>query len=207
MERTSTDKQSFTRARRAHILDVAVEVLAERGYRDATMLEVARRSSASKETLYAWFGNKPGLFESVIRRSAERILRALNGHLDGDVPVEAALTGFGRAMAAQLLGDHAVAIDRAAISEAFSGPGLAGSLSRLCREPIHGALVRYLEQCDARGLLNVEDANEAVGTFLGLLLGDARTQRLLGVLDAPCESDIDVRATRAAGQFLRLYHA
>ena len=211
MERTSSQPpraRTASRApRRAHILDVAVEVLAERGYRDTTTLEIARRSSASKETLYAWFGNKPGLFEAVIQRYAERIRLALNGHLDGDVPVEAALTGFGRAMAAHLLGDHAVAINRAAISEASSSPSLAGSLSRLCRDPIHGTLARYLEQCAARGLLDVEDANEAVDAFVGLLLGDARTQRLLGVVDSPCESDIEVRATRAVGQFLRLYRA
>ena len=211
MERTSPQHpraRKLSRApRRAQILDAAVKVLAGRGYRDTTMLEVARRSSASKETLYAWFGNKPGLFDAVIRRNAERFRRALDGHLDGDAPVEAALTGFGRAMAAHLLGDNAVAINRAAISEASSGPSLAESLSRLCRDPICGVLVRYLEQCDARGVLNVEDANEAAEAFVGLLLGDTHNQRLLGVLDSPCESDIEVRTTRAVGQFLRLYQA
>ncbi len=115
--------------------------------------------------------------------------------------------GYEDSAAAHLLGDHAVAINRAAISEASSGPSLAGSLSRLCRNPIHGTLARYLERCGVRGLLDVEDANEAVDAFVGLLLGDARTQRLLGVVDSPCDRDIEVRATRAVGQFLRLYGA
>ena len=53
----------------------------------------------------------------------------------------------------------------------------------LDHEPIHRIFGRYLEQSDVRGLLNVEDANEAVDAFVGLLLGDAHTQRLLGVLD------------------------
>ena len=191
----------------AQILDVALKLLAERGYRDTTMLEVARRSSASKETLYAWFGNKTGLFQDLIAHNAEPFLQALHGHLDGDAPVEAALTGFGRTVAAHLLGDNAVAIQRAAISEAFSDPSLANSLSGLVSEPIHATLVRYLVQCRARGLLDVEDANEAADAFVGLLLGDALTQRLMGVLDAPCESEIEVRATRAVRRFLRLYHA
>lgn len=107
-------------------------------------------------------------------------------------------------MAAHLL---AVAIHRAAVSEASSTPALAASLSRLCRDPIHGNLVRYLEQCSARDLLSIEDANEAADTFVGLLLGDARTRRLLGVLDSPSESETEVRAKRAAGLFLRLCHA
>ena len=170
------------------------------------MLEVARRSSASKETLYAWFGDKLGLFEAVIRRNAGRVRLALNGHLDGDTSVESALTEFGRALAAHLLCDNAVAINRAAISEASSGPSLAGSLSKLGREPIHRAFVRYLERCHARGLLGIEDPNEAVDTFVGLLLGDAQTLRLLGVAGVPGEADIDRRARRATTQFLRLYH-
>lgn len=191
--------------RRAHILDIAAEVLAERGYRDTTMLEVARRSNASKETLYAWFGDKLGLFEAVIRRNAGRIRVALNGHLDGDTSVESALTEFGRALATHLLCDNAVSINRAAISEARSGPSLAGGLSKSGREPIQRAFVRYLDQCHERGLLNVGDAEEAVDTFVGLLLGDAQTLRLLGVMDAPCEADIEERAKRAVEKFVRLY--
>lgn len=209
MERASPQRPRTRRSsrapRRAQILDVAAKVLAERGYRDTTMLEVARRSSASKETLYAWFGDKLGLFEAVIRRNAGRVRLALNGHLDGDTAVEAALTDFGRALAAHLLCDNAVAINRAAISEACSGPSLAGSLSKLGRDPIHRSFVRYLERCQAHGLLAVEDPDEAIDTFVGLLLGDAQTQRLLGVTDAPCEADIEGRALRAARKFVRLY--
>ena len=200
-------KSSRRAPRRAHILDIAAKVLAERGYRDTTMLEVARRANASKETLYAWFGDKLGLFEAVVRRNAGRIRVALNGHLDEETSVEAALTDFGRGLAAHLLCDNAVAINRAAISEARSGPSLAGSLSKSGREPIQRAFVRYLEQCHERGLLRVEDPDEAVDTFVGLLLGDAQTQRLLGVMEAPGEADIEGRATRAAEKFVRLYRA
>ncbi|MDE0035480.1 MAG: TetR/AcrR family transcriptional regulator [Deltaproteobacteria bacterium] len=191
--------------RRAHILDVAAKVLAERGYRDTTMLEVAQRSSASKETLYAWFGDKLGLFEAVIRRNAGQIRLVLNGHLDGETSVESALTDFGRELAAHFLSDNVVAINRAAISEASSGPSLAASLTKLGREPMHHTFARYLEQCHARGLLKVEDTDEAVDTFVGLLLGNAQTRRLLGVTDPPTETDVEEMAKRAAQKFLRLY--
>ena len=191
--------------RRAHILDIAAKVLAERGYRDTAMLEVAQRANASKETLYAWFGDKLGLFEAVIRRNAGAVRLALNGHLDGQTSVESALTDFGRALAAHLLCDNAVAINRAAISEARSGPSLAGSLSKSGRAPIHRTLVRYLEQCHERGILHIDDPNEAVDTFVGLLLGDTQTLRLLGVMEAPGEADVGDRGQRAAQKFLRLY--
>ena len=149
--------------------------------------------------------DKLGLFEAVIRRNAGAVRLALNGHLDGQTSVESALTDFGRALAAHLLCDNAVAINRAAISEARSGPSLAGSLSKSGRAPIHRTLVRYLEQCHERGILHIDDPNEAVDTFVGLLLGDTQTLRLLGVMEAPGEADVGDRGQRAAQKFLRLY--
>ncbi|MDE0342160.1 MAG: TetR/AcrR family transcriptional regulator [Deltaproteobacteria bacterium] len=208
MEKTSQHprtRRSSRAPRRAHILDVAAKVLAERGYRDTTMLEVARRSNASKETLYAWFGDKLGLFEAVIRRNSGRIRLALNGRLDGDTSVESALTEFGRALAFHLLCDNAVSINRAAISEARSGPSLAGRVAKSGREPIQRRFARYLQQCHERGVLFVEDPDEAVETFVGLLFGSAQTLRLLGVIDAPGESEIEHRAAQAVEKFLRLY--
>ena len=198
-------KKSSRTPRRGHILDVAAQVLAERGYRDTTMLEVAKRASASKETLYAWFGDKQGLFEAVIRRNAVRVRVALNGYLDSDTPVEVALTDFGRALATHLLCDNAVSINRAAISEARAGPALANSLARVGREPIRRAFIEYLEHCHARGVLNVEDPDEAVDAFVGLLLGDAQTRRLLGLVNEPTDANILAWATRATHQFLRLF--
>src|SRR3712207_8670325 len=59
--------------RREEILKVALSVLAERGYRGSSMREIAERAQASKETLYAWFGNKQGLFEELVGWQAERV--------------------------------------------------------------------------------------------------------------------------------------
>ena len=74
--------------RREEILNVALSVLAERGYRGASMLQIARRAQASKETLYAWFGDKRGLFEELVRWQAERVDAVITPNLvsDGDEP-------------------------------------------------------------------------------------------------------------------------
>ena len=187
------------------ILDAASAILQEKGYRGTTMLEVARRVSASKETLYAWFGNKSGLFQAVIRRNADTVRTVLEGHLDADAPVEEALVDVGRALAGLLLGDSAVAINRAAISEVRSEPVLARILVQTGREATLPFFVRYLEQCRGRNLLDFDDPWEAAETFLGLLLGDRQIRRLLGVVEAPEISEIEARAKKAAIRFLRLY--
>lgn len=193
--------------RRDEILNVAVEVLSEKGYRDASMLEVARRASASKETLYSWFGDKRGLFEAVIRRNAQTVQTVLAHHLEGDAPTELVLLDFGRALLQLLLGDSAVAINRAAISEARSDPRLARILASAGREATLPSFIRFLELHRQRGVLRMEDPSHAAEDFLGLLLGDAQIRRLLGLLGAPRKAQIEMRATRAAHNFLRLYAA
>jgi hypothetical protein len=70
--------------RREEILRVALSVLAERGYRGASMREIARRAQALKETLYAWFGDKRGLFEELVGWQAERIDAVLVPNLERD---------------------------------------------------------------------------------------------------------------------------
>jgi AcrR family transcriptional regulator len=193
--------------RRNEIMDIATEILAERGYRDASMLEVARRASASKETLYAWFGDKRGLFESVIRRNAEAVQAVLARHLEGDASTEVALVEFGCALLELLLGDDAVAINRAAISEANSDPRLARILASTGREATLPSFIRFLELRRERGALQIEDPSDAAEDYLGLLLSDIQIRRLLGLLAAPKKAQIEARAVRAAKNFLCLYTA
>jgi AcrR family transcriptional regulator len=183
------------------------EVLSEKGYRDASMLEVARRASASKETLYAWFGDKRGLFEAVIRRNAEAVQAVLARHLEGDASTEVVLVEFGRALLELLLGDGAVAINRAAISEARSDPRLAQILASTGRDATLPNFIRFLELHREQGALRLEAPSEAAETYLGLLLGDTQIRRLLGLLPAPKKAQIEARALRAAKNFLRLYAA
>ena len=53
------------------------------------MAAVAERAGSSKETLYAWFGGKQGLFTALIRRQAEAANQAEAGVLGIDDPAEA----------------------------------------------------------------------------------------------------------------------
>ncbi|WP_404927319.1 TetR/AcrR family transcriptional regulator [Mesorhizobium sp. ORM16] len=65
----TTPKQA---ARRERIEEAAYAVLRETGYKSASLLAIAKRASASNETLYNWYGNKQTLFRSLIEANAER---------------------------------------------------------------------------------------------------------------------------------------
>ncbi len=198
-------KEDKRAKRRDHILDISVEVLAERGYRDANMLEVARRAKASKETLYSWFGDKRGLFEAVIRRNAASVQVVMADQLEADVPTEEAIAAFGAALLTLLMGDAAVALNRAAIAEAASDQTLADTLVAEGRQATLPAFVRYLDGQAERGNLQLTAPQEAAEDFLGLLMGDLQIRRLLGASAKPSKAQIDARARAATEKFLRLY--
>ena len=192
--------------RREEILKVALSVLAERGYRGASMREIAVRAQASKETLYAWFGNKRGLFEELVRWQAERVHAVIAPNLerDGDDPSEV-LRGFALELQRLLLGERAVVINRAAISEATSDPTFAQILAAQGRNSVVPKLEHYLEGQRKRGRLEFEDAKMAIDTLIGLAIGDQQVRRLLGVLPMPESERMEARAERAVRSFLTLF--
>jgi AcrR family transcriptional regulator len=192
--------------RREEILEVALALLAERGYRGASMLEIARRAQASKETLYAWFGDKRGLFEELVRWQAERVdaVIAPNLERDGDDPSEV-LGGFALELQRLLLGERAVVINRAAISEATSDPTFARILAARGRGSVVPNLERYLEGQRERGRLEFEEAGTAIDALIGLTIGDQQVRRLLGALPMPETEEMQARAERAVRSFLALF--
>lgn len=192
--------------RREEILKVALSVLAERGYRGANMREIAKRAQASKETLYAWFGDKRGLFEELVRWQAQRLEAVLVPNLErgADEPSEV-LRAFAVELQRLLLGERAVVINRTAISEAPTDPTFAQILAALGRGSIVPKLERYLEGQQARGRLEFEDAGTAVDALIGLAIGDQQVRRLLGVLPMPEPEQIEARAERAVRGFLTLF--
>ncbi|MFP8967502.1 TetR/AcrR family transcriptional regulator [Pokkaliibacter sp. CJK22405] len=63
--------------RRQEILSAAHELLLAPGNQAISMLAIAKAVGASKETLYAWFGNRDGLFSELIETYADAVLQPI----------------------------------------------------------------------------------------------------------------------------------
>lgn len=115
-------------ARREQILNAALEEITERGYEQATMARIARRAGASKETLYAWFGDKTGLASALIETSAFQTVGIPNPDtVDGQYTHDAArqaLSTYSHELLVLITGRHSIALNRAAMSS----PALAKSV-------------------------------------------------------------------------------
>jgi AcrR family transcriptional regulator len=182
------------------VLDAALSELVERGYERASMLGIARRARASKETLYAWFGNKEGLFVALVRQQSQATNKQVEAALErGGSDPAATLTAIARGLLHLLVGDTSVALNRAAMA----APDLAATLLAEGRHSTGPLVERYLARAHTEGALAVEDPADAFRLFYGLVVEDTQIRTLLGE-PPPTPAEIDRRATRAVDRFLAL---
>ena len=190
-------KESRRAERRKEIEAAAYALLMERGYAGTSMLEIAKRARASNETLYRWYGDKPGLFAAMIRANAEAGLNALSDMLDTDAALDQRLHSFGTALLMGVLSDRAIALNRAAAADPSGELGAA--LARHGRGTVMPVLAKRLAR-----LNGFDSAADAAETFIALLIGDLQIRRVIGQLEAPDGAFCAKRANRAAKHFLTL---
>lgn len=195
----------YAARRLAAIKEAAFEVLAEKGYKAASMLEIARRAKASNETLYKWFGNKQGLFKALVEDNAREARDLLEKALsDGSDPVDA-LSRLGPVLLGIVTGEKAVALNRAAAGDVFETATLGGTIAEYGRETIVPLLTAVFERAGKDGLLTVDDPREAAETYINLLIGDLQIRRVVGVSSPPTREEAEARTARALAHLRRIY--
>ncbi len=187
--------------RRARVLAAAREEIVEHGYERATMLGIARRCGASKETLYSWFGSKQALFGEIVaaegRATIATLERALLRHPDDP---RRALGAFARALLDLLCGPWSVAANRAAMGS----PELAQLVLSGGRHGVGPLVEGVISGFHDDGLLDAPGAAAAFRQLYGLVVQDTQTRVLLG--EAPPSAAARRRqADEAVTAFLRLH--
>ena len=84
----STRKRLSKEERRELIERAGIAVFAERGFRGASMDEIARRSGVSVPVVYDHFASKLELYRRLLERSRNALLEMWGAHLFGDDPPE-----------------------------------------------------------------------------------------------------------------------
>ena len=73
-------------ARRAAILDAALEEFTARGYEGARLDDVAKRAGIAKGTIYLYFADKEALFQDLVRSMVNPVLGTLEHMREVDIP-------------------------------------------------------------------------------------------------------------------------
>lgn len=187
---------------RARLIEAAAyEVLEEKGFSGMSVQAVAKAAKASNETLYRWYGDKTGLFEALIRGNSNLVRDALDA-----TAAEAALDSLhriGPVLLSMLLGDRAVALNKAAAADA--GGTLGRALAQEGRSAIAPRIIAIMEDARIAGHLGGGTAQEMAEVYFSLLIGDLQVRRVTGALPMPREEYIAKRADDAVTNLQRLY--
>ncbi len=196
-------------ARRKLIEEAAYEVLSERGYRSSSMLLIAKKAKASNETLYRWYGSKQGLFTALVEENSRNVKEGLEACLTEGADPLATLREFGPALLELVTSPRAIALNRAAAAEAEnSSPGekLGDAIASAGRETITPLINKVFKAAAAKGYWSESETDDAVQTYVSLLIGDLQMRRAIGVQDALTPEQCQQRAQHALDLTLKIFN-
>lgn len=153
------------------LLRAAAEIFAERGFGGATMMEIADRAAASRQTLYARYPSKEALYEALAETQTDALLLRVAPLLaEETVPAEA-LVQFGEQFVARYIHSDLRRLHRMVIAEAKTFPHLASAFFRFGPDRGRALLVRYLQAQVRQQRLEIAHVEMAAEQFIGSLIG------------------------------------
>lgn len=200
--------QDRQEARRREIETAAFELLAEKGFRSTSMLQIAKRAQASNQTLYAWYGTKQALFSALIAENGRQVSAHLDAALAGQVDPLSALDRLGPLLLAFTSSEKAIILNRAAIADASETGLLAEAIDTAARGPMMARITGLMAEVIASGRFAPgTDPAEAAETYVSLLFGEGQMRQALGRQAPLTPQQIAARADRAFALTRRLFAA
>jgi TetR/AcrR family transcriptional regulator, mexJK operon transcriptional repressor len=167
-------------ARAENLLDVATEVFLDKGFKGASMSEIARRAGASKQTLYTRYPSKAALFAALVERKASHLFEAI-GPLGEGRNLRETLVHCGSELLELIVSEDARGVHRVVIAECMEFPELGELFWERGPGKTRAMLANYLRAQQKLGNIQCGDPEQAVEVFLGLLVSGASLRAWLGL--------------------------
>ncbi len=175
-----------TRAQNRHrrILDAALRVFSQQGYRNASVDEIADESQTSKGGVYFHFPGKEAIFLALLNRTAARLMEkideAMASHDDPIAKADAALFAVLRTFAKHR------ALARLFMVEALgAGRGFHRRMAEI-RDEFAAVIQRHLDEAVKQGVIEPIDTEIAGRAWFGAL-NDVITTGVLSGRPEPLE--------------------
>lgn len=195
-------RQENQEKRRAQIEQAAHELFEEKGYAGTSMLSVAKRAKASNETIYRWYGDKRGLFMSLIERNLIDVLAVLEPRSkQANDPLET-LEAFGAKLLELLVDTRAVTLNRAAAADPSGELGKV--LAKGGRDTVLPMIEAIFADIIAQNQITSMSKSEAAELYVGLLVGDLQIRRVIGVMAPLKPAEITARTKRASQLIMKI---
>jgi TetR/AcrR family transcriptional repressor of mexJK operon len=191
--------------KRASILEAAMSLFPARGYDGASMEAIAQAAGVSKLTVYSHFADKEALFGAAVTECCTQMLPHRLFAPEPKLPVQAALTGIGRAFVDLMMDERAVSLHRVMVSQAGNNRRLAEIFFGHGPRAALTEMELFLRAADADGRLRVESPSRAAEHFFCLLKGVRHMRVLVGLCAPPSGAERDAHVAEVVSVFLRAY--
>ena len=194
-------------ARREQLIAVAEQLFLQHGFANTSVNAIVREAGGSLATLYAEFGSKEALFESVLSERAARFFPEETSAPRQTLDAQAELRALATHMLKRMLSEDGLAVYRIAVHEAPRFPALRKALLEVGMPGLLDRTARYLRGLADRGALVIEESDEAArlaaSRFIALVQGQL-------VFSAACGGEISARTRTthvndAVKGFLEMY--
>lgn len=191
--------------KRAAILDAAMSLFPARGYDGASVEAIAQAAGVSKLTVYSHFADKEALFGAAVTECCAQLLPHRLFAPPPAQPVEAALSGIGRAFVDLMMDERATSLHRVMVSQAGQSQRLAEIFFGAGPRAALMEMEAFLRAADADGRLRIASPARAAEHFFCLLKGVRHMRVLVGLCPPPNPAERDTHVAEVVSVFLRAY--
>jgi len=192
-------------ARREQFVAAAERMFLRHGFAKTSVNEIVREAGGSLATLYAEFGTKEGLFESVLSQRATRFFPETHSRPRNGCEAEAELRILATHMLKRMLSEDSLAVYRICVHEGPRFPALRKAMLEAGMPDLLAGIGRYLADVAASNAMVIDDGLLAASQFVALVQGQLVFRAACGdVPDGRARADHVQEAVRA---FLKMYPA
>jgi AcrR family transcriptional regulator len=185
------------------IYEAARHEFAANGFAATSTETVARRAGVSTKTLYRIVPNKAALFEGVVSDRLDSFLSDFSLHVAEGADIETGLNAALMAYADLALDPDVVALQRIILQEAGQFPDLAATFYRKGIARTAAALSSWLRLQVKRGLIDLDNVDEAAGFLIGMVGSAPQRAAIYGGAPLPTRARIRERVRKCVRLFLR----
>jgi AcrR family transcriptional regulator len=190
-------------------MEAAITVFLQKGYKGASVDEIAALAGVSKQTMYKYFDDKEALFSEIVLGTIDQIGEPFYEaivSLQEPEDLERDLRELARRLVAIVMQPRLLQLRRLVIGEAARFPELGRAYYERGPGRTVAALASSFERLSERGLLRVDDASVAASGFLWMAVSVPLNEAMLrGEDDRFSPSELDSFADEGVRVFMAAY--
>jgi AcrR family transcriptional regulator len=187
------------------ILMAAIRLFLDKGYASTTMDNIAKAAGFTKQTVYSYFPSKDILFTQMIVYLCERPSTYKAQIYKGKATFANLLYAHGSALLSLITEPDVLATTRLVISESDRYPEIAKLYYESGTQRLVRATAHFLDECNAKKLVNIPNTESAASYFLAMLKGQYYVRMILGIKPAPSQKNKDAHVRETVSLFVKLY--